>query len=393
MNRQTEDPCGPGKLIAPSHSIRLRSAIPGPHSQAIQHRARAITGRPYPAPIVIDKAHGTLVYDVDGNVFIDFACNLIVGHTPEGMVNAAAEQADRAQYIPDRFAISEDAVRLCELINTITPEMRGPKQTLLFGSDDRTGTFLEDDLIVLAKAFTQRGSSFGFAGETDLTRWFANMLTSMLTSPNSMACVYLDWGYKPFSEGFLQDIQRYCQATQTLFLSNECLSGFGRTGQLFAAQHSDWQPDMVITYGMGCNVPIAALTIRADILKAEDAYPRRGSLTHLDPVHVRSALWAIQHIQAQNFAGRAVQLGELVAERTAEWGGGFTLIGKAGMQALEFPTAERCDQVVAAALHNGLLLQRDTPTRIPLAFPLMIPEEQLNEGLDVLETILTDPGF
>src|SRR5258708_5966911 len=120
----SENPCEPGKLFAPIHSIRMRTEIPGPKSREILARSAAASGNPkingLSMPIIIAKAHGALVTDVDGNTFIDFASGangLIVGHTPETIVTALQTQADTVTHVYERIGITDDYVDLCELLN------------------------------------------------------------------------------------------------------------------------------------------------------------------------------------------------------------------------------------------------------------------------------------
>ena len=119
-------------------SIRLNTAIPGPRSQALlARRAAAVpTGLAKATEIVVERAEGALVYDVDGNTLIDFVGGigaLAVGHCPPSVVAAMHDEAQKIIHVGSLVATYESYVRLCELLNEVTPGAFA-KKTLLANS-------------------------------------------------------------------------------------------------------------------------------------------------------------------------------------------------------------------------------------------------------------------
>ena len=116
-------------------SIRLRTAVPGPHSQELMKRRDAAVPRGvfHWVPIFVARAKGALLEDVDGNVFIDMAGGigcLNVGHRPDSIMQSLYEQADRYLHTAVSVAPYEGYVALAERLNELTPG-RFPKKTLL----------------------------------------------------------------------------------------------------------------------------------------------------------------------------------------------------------------------------------------------------------------------
>src|SRR5438093_13249412 len=106
-------------------AIRLQTEIPGPKSRALlARRAAAVAGGLGKATeVVVERAAGALVHDVDGNTFIDFAGGigmLAVRHSPRGVVTALAAQAEELMHVRALVATYDPDVRLAEVLNDIT---------------------------------------------------------------------------------------------------------------------------------------------------------------------------------------------------------------------------------------------------------------------------------
>ena len=137
-------------------SIRLQTPVPGPKSQALlARRAAAVPGGLGRATdVVVERAEGALVHDVDGNTFLDFVGGigaLAVGHCPPEVVQAVQQQAAAVIHMGSLVGTYESYVRLCELLNEITPG-DFPKKTLLAN----TGAEAVENAVKAARAFTRR---------------------------------------------------------------------------------------------------------------------------------------------------------------------------------------------------------------------------------------------
>ncbi len=107
-------------------SIQLKTEVPGPRSKALLARrvAAVPTGLGKATDVVVERAEGALVHDVDGNTFIDFVGGigaLAVGHCPPPVVQAIQAEAPRLIHMGSLVGTYESYVRLCELLNEIDP--------------------------------------------------------------------------------------------------------------------------------------------------------------------------------------------------------------------------------------------------------------------------------
>src|SRR5688500_2625629 len=106
--------------------IELKTEIPGPKSRAmVERRSAAVAaGLAKSTDVAVVRAEGSRVYDVDGNTLLDFAGGigmLAVGHCPPSVVDAMAAQAKDLIHVCALVATYEPYVRLCEVLNEITP--------------------------------------------------------------------------------------------------------------------------------------------------------------------------------------------------------------------------------------------------------------------------------
>ena len=145
-------------------SIDLKTEIPGPKSKALlSRRAAAVpTGLGKATEVVVERAEGALVHDVDGNTFIDFVGGigaLAVGHCPSPVVEAVQQQAASLIHMGSLVGTYESYVRLCELLNELTPGTFA-KKTLLAN----TGAEAVENAVKAARAYTKRPGVICFEG-------------------------------------------------------------------------------------------------------------------------------------------------------------------------------------------------------------------------------------
>src|SRR5690606_20948730 len=148
----------------PMASIHLRTEVPGPNSRALLQRRSASVAAcvARSTDIVIDRADGALVHDVDGNVLIDMAGGigmLAAGHCPAPVVSAIHQQADRLLHPCFLVATYEPYVQLCEMMSEITPG-DFPKKTILGNS----GAEAVENAVKLARSYTGRSAIVVFEG-------------------------------------------------------------------------------------------------------------------------------------------------------------------------------------------------------------------------------------
>jgi 4-aminobutyrate aminotransferase/(S)-3-amino-2-methylpropionate transaminase len=435
-------------------SIRLHTSIPGPRSLELgARRAAAIPrGVGNTTPVFVDHAHGALLTDVDGNTLLDFAGGigtLNVGHTHGEVVTAAQQQAAKLTHTCFAVAMYEPYLELCEALNRLAPG-RGPKKTMLANS----GAEAVENAVKIARRATGRQGvvvfEHGFHGRTLLAMtmtskvkpykqgfgpWapeiyrlpfpyayrrqapateasWAEELHNFFTAhvdPEHVACVVMELvtgegGFMVAPPEYVRLLADFCRAHGILFVADEVQTGFCRTGRLFASEHYGLEPDLVITAkSMGGGFPVSAVTGRADVMDAAPSGGLGGTFVG-NPVSCAAALAAIRYMESNRLWERAAAIGQTVEARFARFAAEIPLVGEArglgAMRALELVTnratkeaaKDATARVVKRAYESGLVLiaAGTYGNIIRTLMPLVITDEQLAEGLDVLEAVLRE---
>jgi len=436
-----------------TRSINIQTEIPGPKSREVLARREAAVARGLgrSTPVVAKSAHGALVTDVDGNTFIDFAGGigvLAVGHTPAPIVEAMKLQIEELIHICAIVSTTESYVELCELLNQIVPG-NFVKKSLL----SNTGAEAVENAIRCARAFTGRPAVLCFEGSyhgrtlltmsltskydlfkkgfgpfasdiyrlpfpyvyrgpetmtdeqyTDYLIWHFDHAMTTQVDPSAVAAVILEpvqgeGGFIPTPKRYMEHIARRCQETGMLLVIDEVQTGFGRTGKMFAIEHYDVQPDIVITAkSLGAGTPISAITGRAEVIDAPHTGGMGGTYGGT-PLACVAAIKTIEFIQQNDLPARAVRLGEIIRGEFNQWKQEIPMVGDVrglgSMLAVEFvldrktkaPAKEQTLAIIQEAARHGVLLIRAGvfSNCLRMLMPLTIPEEQLYEGLAVVK--------
>ena len=434
-----------------SRSIRLKTAIPGPRSQALAaRRERAVPkGIGHSTPVYADSARGALLTDVDGNIFIDFAGGigtLNVGHANPEVVRAASEQLGKFTHTCFSVAPYESYVALAEALNRLTPG-RFAKKTMLANSGAEalenavkiarhaTGreavvvfehAFHGRTLMTLSMTSKVRPYKFGFgpfapevyrlpfpyeyrghyAGPDGTAAALEEFFRTQVAA-EKVACVVLELvlgegGFIVAPAAYVEILARICREHGILLVIDEVQTGFGRTGRLFACEHYGLEPDLIATAkSLGGGLPISAVTGRAELMDSAQVGGLGGTYVG-NPVSCAAALASVEFIERHRLWERAEAIGRMVETRFARFLDRFPNVGDArglgAMRALELvrdrvtkePDKERTDRVLRAAYESGLLLVTagTSGNVIRTLMPLVITDDELTEGLDVLEKAL-----
>ena len=434
-----------------SSSIRLKTAIPGPRSQELAaRRERAVPkGIGHSTPVYAASAHGALVTDVDGNVFLDFAGGigtLNVGHTNPEVVRAATEQLARATHTCFSVAPYESYVALAEALNRLTPGDFA-KKTMLANSGAEAlenavkiarhatnreavvvfeHAFHGRTLMTLSMTSKVRPYKFGFGpfapevyrlpfpyeyrGHYDGRAEAAAQLEEFFrtqVAAEKVACVVLELvlgegGFIVAPRDYVDTLARVCREHGILLVIDEVQTGFGRTGRLFACEHYGLAPDLIATAkSLGGGLPISAVTGRAEVMDSAQVGGLGGTYTG-NPVSCAASLAALEFLERNRLWERAEAIGWVVEQRFRCFLDRFPFVGDArglgAMRALELvrdkktkePDKERTDRVLRGAYERGLLLVTAGTygNVIRTLMPLVITDDELTEGLDVLEKAL-----
>jgi 4-aminobutyrate aminotransferase/(S)-3-amino-2-methylpropionate transaminase len=200
---------------------------------------------------------------------------------------------------------------------------------------------------------------------------------------------------------FFAILQETCKRHGILFIADEVQSGFGRTGAMFASERYGITPDILVSAkSIAAGMPLAAVTGRAEVMDAP-ALGGLGGTYGGNPLACAAALAAIETLERENLPERAEKLGQRFEARARNWKKRWPLIGDlrglGAMRALELvrsdtrePAKEEAEEVLRHCREHGLILLSagSYGNVLRLLVPLVITEDQFDEGLDVLESSL-----
>jgi 4-aminobutyrate aminotransferase / (S)-3-amino-2-methylpropionate transaminase / 5-aminovalerate transaminase len=193
-----------------------------------------------------------------------------------------------------------------------------------------------------------------------------------------------------------------CHKYGVLFIADEVQSGFGRTGALFASERYGIEPDILVTAkSLGGGLPLAAVTGRAEIMDAPGPGGLGGTFAG-NPLSCAAALAVLDLFEHEDLLTRANELGDQFQRRAREWQRRWRIVGDVrglgGMQAIELvqsqetkaPASEETKQITQHCYEHGLItITAGTYSNvIRILVPLVATKEQIDEGLDVLESAL-----
>jgi len=227
--------------------------------------------------------------------------------------------------------------------------------------------------------------------------------------PESVAAVIVEpiqgeAGFIVPPANFLPGLQALCRRYGIVFIVDEVQTGFGRTGHMFASTHFGIEPDlMVVAKSLASGLPLSGVVGRAEIMDAVGDGGIGGTYVG-NPVACAAALAVLDVIAEEDLAARAQVLGRRIRERFERMQEASPLIGDVrgvgAMMAMELvrdresrePAPEETSAILLDAARRGVLLLRAGLYNncIRLLMPLTMPLEQLDEALDVLESVILD---
>src|SRR5688572_33006070 len=300
----------------------LKTALPGPRARAIIERDAKVVSTSYTRdyPFVMARGEGAYVEDVDGNVFLDCMAGIAVaatGHSHPDVVRAIVEQAGRFLHMSGTDFYYEPQVQLGEELSAIAP-MPGPHRSF-FGN---SGTEANEAALKLAKYYTKRHSIIAFFGAfhgrtmgslsvtaskltqrrgfapfvpgvfhapyancyrcpldlspescaAECLRFIDDQILMHLVSPDEVAAVLVEpiqgeGGYIVPPNVFHERLRELTRRHGMLLIVDEVQSGMGRTGRMFAIEHTGVEPDVVtMAKGIASGLPLGVATARAEVM-------------------------------------------------------------------------------------------------------------------------------
>jgi 4-aminobutyrate aminotransferase / (S)-3-amino-2-methylpropionate transaminase / 5-aminovalerate transaminase len=231
---------------------------------------------------------------------------------------------------------------------------------------------------------------------------FKRMVASESVAAVVVEPVLGEGGFVAPPREFFGILQETCKRHGILFIADEVQSGFGRTGTMFASEQYGIVPDILVSAkSIGAGLPLAAVTGRAEIMDAPGVGGLGGTYGG-NPLACAAALAAIETLEAENLPARAEKLGRRFESRAREWQKRWPLIGDVrglgAMRALELvrsrdkrePAKEETEEILRHCRERGLILLSagSYGNVVRLLVPLVITDQQFDEGLDVLEASL-----
>ena len=399
-------------------------------------------------PVYITAAGGGVLLDADGNSLIDFGSGIAVTSVGNASPRVAERvQAQVAQFTHTCFMVAPYAgyVEVCEALNAKTPGAH-EKRSALFNSGAEA---VENAVKIARHATGRQAVvafDHAYHGRTNLTmaltaknmpyksgfgpfaseiyrvpmayplRWpdgpeacraealdAVKGLIHAQVGEQNVAAVIIEpvqgeGGFIVPPDGFLPGLAEYCRENGIVFIADEIQSGFCRTGDWFACDHEGVVPDLVTTAkGIAGGLPLAAVTGRAEIMDAVHPGGLGGTYGG-NPVACAAALGAIETMEAEDLPGKARRIGEIMLPRLRKLASSHPLIadvrGRGAMIAIELtkpgtldPDAAATTAVAKYCHSHGLMVLTCGTFGNVLRFlpPLVIGEDLLEEGLDILD--------
>ena len=435
--------------MAVTRAIDLRTEIPGPRSREVVERKEKVVSDALGLylPIVIAEGRGATVTDVDGNTFVDFTGGvgcLNVGHAHPRVVAAVQEQAARFLHTDFTIVPYEVYVEYSERLTALAP-FAGPTKTAFFNA----GTEAVENAVKLARGYTGRPAVIGFDGafhgrtllsltltskthpykaglgplapevyhvpfpyeyrgidaaaalealeEAFATRVAAETVAAIVVEP-----VQGEAGFIPAPPEFLRGLRAICDREGIMLVVDEVQSGFGRTGRMFAIEHSGVEPDLLtVAKSIAAGLPLSGVVGKAEIM--DGLWDGAVGGTYVgNPVALAAAVAVLDVFEEEGLVERAGRIGETIRARMDGWQERFEAIGDVrglgAMLAVEYvedrrakkPAPQIASRVAEEAAARGLLLLKagvhSNCNRV--LCPLVIADAELDEALDVWEEAL-----
>ena len=413
-------------------------------------------------PIPVKKAEGVYIWDVDDKRYLDFNSMTMcvnIGHGNQHVIEAMVQQTRELPYAAPGMATKIRA-KASKMIAEITPGGALSKVLFTLGGADAN-----ENAVKLARAYTGKhkiltryrsyhGATAGamaLTGDPRRMAWEPNLMGGVVhfldpfryrstfhrTNPGisetefaqdylnhldeiiqyegaeTIAAILLESvtgtnGIIIPPQGYLQGVREICDRYDILLITDEVMSGFGRTGKWFAVEHWDVVPDM-ITMAKGLTsayAPLGAVAMKPAVAAHFDEIPYEGGLTYTaHPVSLAATVANIEVLRGEKIIEHAAKMGPVLNRMLTDLGeehpsvGDVRSIGLFGI--LELVKDRQAKEPLAPwnssspemkgfrqyCLDHGLFLYTHWHTVLIIP-PLIITEEELAEGIAILDKAL-----
>ncbi|HEX2647043.1 MAG TPA: 4-aminobutyrate--2-oxoglutarate transaminase [Candidatus Dormibacteraeota bacterium] len=399
-------------------------------------------------PVTAARARGSELWDVSGKRYIDFAGGIgvmNVGHAHPHVMEAVRRQLEDATHTSFQVTQYEPYLRLAQRLCEVIP-IPGDKKAVFFS----TGAEAIENAVKIARAATGRPAVISFRGGFHGRTLLALSLTGSVqpykqnfgpyateiyqtpfpysyrgwtteaaladldnlleaeVSPKRVAAIVIEpvlgeGGFVPAPIDFLRRLREVCDRHGMLLIADEIQTGFGRTGKFFAIEHSGVTPDLVtVAKSLAAGFPLSGVVGKAELMDAPDPGGLGGTYGG-NPVACAAGLAVMDVMRDEKLPERAARIGSVIEERMQSWANDNELIGDVrgvgAMMGMELvrdrkskePADKETAAILARARDKGLIILRAGTHHnvIRTLMPLNIPDEQLEEGLDILGAALS----
>jgi 4-aminobutyrate aminotransferase/(S)-3-amino-2-methylpropionate transaminase len=407
-------------------------------------------------PIFVQKAKGAIITDVEGKEYIDFAGGIgtaNVGHCDEEVLKAIQDQIQKYIHTCFHVVMYEPYVELAKRLNKITPGTFS-KKTMFTNSGaegvenaikiarhatGRPATIAFEDafhgrtLLALSLTSKMKPYKFGFAPYAPeiyrmpyaycyrcafgleypsceircayfLRDFFHTHVSAEQVAALIVEPVLGEGGFVVPPKEYFNILYKICQENGIVFVADEVQTGFGRTAKMFAMEHYDVEPDIVVmAKSMAGGFPLSAVTGRSELMN----HPQVGGLGGTfggNPVACRAALAVLDLFEKKDLLSRAEQIGKRVLKRFKDFQEHYPVVGDVrglgamvGMelvidQKTKAPATIFTKQLINRCREKGLLMiSAGTHSNIiRVLTPLVTTNEQLEKGLQIIHDALSE---
>lgn len=434
----------------------VANSLPGPKANKVIERERKVIGSALQVrfyPLVVERAQGSVLWDVDGNNYIDFSAGAAVACTGYGhprVVNAIKEEVSKLTHQCFTLASNEVTVELAEkLVKLLGREGRAKVWFGLSGGDANECVYkLVPDYTKKRRFISFMGSyqgmtmgSLSLSGHKALQKFigFANVVkvpyaycyrcpfkaeypecglmcvdfiesqVMQSVSPAEDTCCVIvepiqsDSGDVVPPDDFIPRLRQLCDKYGMYLAVDEIKTGFGRTGEMFAFQHSKVSPEIVtVAKPIASGMPLSACVAPSEILDSSVGSHLMTTAGH--PVSCAAALATLEVIQEEKLSENAAAVGSYMKRRLSEMKEDHPLIGDVrgkglmiGVELVKDQKTKEPASVETAKLtyrcwEKGLIVINlaTFSNVIEITPPLVLTRELAEEGLTRFEQALTD---
>lgn len=377
---------------------------------------------PHPLALEISHAKGSYIYDTKGNAHLDFVAGVSassLGHCHPRVTKAIQEQVEKYMHVMVYGEyIQKPAVEYAKLLASHLPF---PLETTYLVN---SGTEAIEGALKLARRVTGRSqiisAHHAYHGNTmgslsimgyeprksvfrplipDVSFITFNKEEDLLKITNKTAAVILETiqgaaGFLQPANGYLTKVRQRCNETGALLILDEIQPGFGRTGKLFAFEHYDCIPDiLVIGKGMAGGLPVGAFVASKEMMATLQDKPKLGHITTFggNPVIAAACLATLREITETELISDTLQK-EAIFRRLLKHKHIKAINGKGLMLAVMLENEEITNHVVLTCAKKGLILfwLLFEPKALRISPPLTISKEEIEKGCNLILDVLDD---